>query len=42
MKRELQWYQAAAKWNKILKSPSSEFWFQLKPGQTLSKCIIHH
>ncbi|CAN8095694.1 unnamed protein product [Discula destructiva] len=29
------WYMAAAKWNEILKRESSEFWFQLRPGQTL-------
>ncbi|KAK1243751.1 hypothetical protein MKX08_001889 [Trichoderma sp. CBMAI-0020] len=29
------WYQAARKWNEILKSKESEFWFQLEPGRVL-------
>lgn len=32
------WYQAARKWDEILKSKKSEFWFQLEPGRVLSKC----
>jgi trimethyllysine dioxygenase len=31
------WYQAARKWDEILKSKKSEFWFQLEPGRVLSK-----
>ncbi|KAK4138635.1 trimethyllysine dioxygenase [Trichocladium antarcticum] len=27
-----EWYAAARKWNEILKSNESEFWFQLEPG----------
>ncbi|KAM0452370.1 hypothetical protein ACHAPV_007254 [Trichoderma viride] len=29
------WYQAARKWDEILKSKKSEFWFQLEPGRVL-------
>lgn len=29
------WYQAARKWDEILKSKESEFWFQLEPGRVL-------
>jgi trimethyllysine dioxygenase len=31
-----QWYDAARKWNEILKRKDSEFWFQLEPGTVLS------
>ena len=31
-----QWYDAARKWNEILKRKDSEFWFQLEPGAVLS------
>jgi len=30
------WYNAARKWMKILQSPESEYWEQLKPGRPLS------
>ncbi|KAL7925534.1 hypothetical protein ACQKWADRAFT_284305 [Trichoderma austrokoningii] len=29
------WYQAARKWDGILKSEENEFWFQLEPGRVL-------
>ncbi|KAL7903397.1 hypothetical protein HDV64DRAFT_238750 [Trichoderma sp. TUCIM 5745] len=29
------WYQAARRWDEILKSKESEFWFQLEPGRVL-------
>lgn len=29
------WYDAAAKFDKILNDPKNQYWFQLKPGQTL-------
>ena len=31
-----QWYDAARKWNEILKRKDSEYWFQLEPGSVLS------
>ena len=34
-----EWYDAARKWNEILTRKSIEYWFQLKPGHVLSKCI---
>ncbi|KAG6054003.1 hypothetical protein E4U17_004159 [Claviceps sp. LM77 group G4] len=30
-----KWYDAARKWDEILRHPSNVFWFQLKPGQIL-------
>ncbi|KAG6307716.1 hypothetical protein E4U45_003753 [Claviceps purpurea] len=30
-----EWYDAARKWDEILRHPSNVFWFQLKPGQIL-------
>lgn len=30
-----EWYQAARKWNNILRRESIEYWFQLKPGNLL-------
>lgn len=32
------WYRAARKWDEILRSKESEYWFQLEPGRVLSKC----
>lgn len=32
-----EWYRAAAKWDEIVRRSTSEFWFQLKPGRTLSR-----
>jgi trimethyllysine dioxygenase len=32
-----EWYDAAAKWESILRRPESEYWTQLKPGRTLSE-----
>lgn len=32
-----KWYDAARKWNSILKRRSSEYWFQLTPGRVVSK-----
>ncbi|KAL9471341.1 hypothetical protein ACSS6W_009282 [Trichoderma asperelloides] len=29
------WYQAARKWDEILRSKESEYWFQLEPGRVL-------
>ncbi|PSS00796.1 hypothetical protein BD289DRAFT_423336 [Coniella lustricola] len=31
----LEWYQAARKFDEILKRPKSQYWFQLKPGSVL-------
>lgn len=31
------WYEAARKWNAILKRKDHEYWFQLEPGRVLSK-----
>jgi trimethyllysine dioxygenase len=31
-----QWYEAARKWNEILKRPENEYWEQLKPGRVSS------
>jgi trimethyllysine dioxygenase len=36
------WYDAAAKWNAILKKKENEFWFQLKPGRVVSKYHCTH
>lgn len=36
------WYQAARKWDEILRSKESEFWFQLEPGRVLSKCARNY
>ncbi|KAM5449220.1 putative trimethyllysine dioxygenase [Microsporum audouinii] len=33
-----RWYQAAKKWNGILKRPDMEIWLKLEPGTPLSKC----
>lgn len=33
----MQWYEAAMKWNEILTRKELEYWFQLKPGNVLSK-----
>lgn len=33
----VQWYDAARKWEAILRRPDVEYWTQLQPGQTLSK-----
>ncbi|KXT07819.1 hypothetical protein AC579_9332 [Pseudocercospora musae] len=30
-----KWYEAAAKFNKLLNAPENVYWFKLKPGQTL-------
>lgn len=30
-----EWYKAARKWNEILRRKSTEYWFQLKPGNLL-------
>ncbi|KAI1765911.1 Trimethyllysine dioxygenase [Hypoxylon sp. FL1150] len=30
-----EWYKAARKWNEILRRESTEYWFQLKPGNLL-------
>ncbi|KAG5975070.1 hypothetical protein E4U55_007902 [Claviceps digitariae] len=30
-----EWYDAARKWNMILRRPENEYWFQLEPGQIL-------
>jgi len=32
-----RWYDAARKWNEILKRPENEYWEQLRPGRPLSK-----
>lgn len=32
-----EWYQAAARWNELLKSGENEYWVNLKPGSLLSK-----
>ncbi len=32
------WYDAARKWDAILRRADMEFWYQLRPGDTLSKC----
>lgn len=32
-----KWYNAARAWDEILRRKSSEYWFQLEPGTTLSK-----
>lgn len=29
------WYNAAAKWDEVLRRKRLEYWFQLKPGRTL-------
>lgn len=34
-----QWYEAARKWNEILTRKEVEYWFQLEPGNVLSKHI---
>lgn len=34
------WYRAARKWNEILRSEQSEYWFQLQPGRLLSRLPI--
>ncbi|KAI1375264.1 hypothetical protein F4677DRAFT_446769 [Hypoxylon crocopeplum] len=34
-----EWYKAARKWNDILRRESIEYWFQLKPGNLLGKCV---
>jgi hypothetical protein len=31
------WYEAARKWDRLLKSEKLQYWFQLKPGTVLSK-----
>lgn len=31
------WYEAARKWNSLIKDPAFQFWFQLEPGRVLSK-----
>ncbi|KAI2621745.1 trimethyllysine dioxygenase [Hypoxylon sp. NC1633] len=31
----VEWYEAARKWNDILRRKSTEYWFQLKPGSVL-------
>ncbi|EFE35390.1 uncharacterized protein ARB_05432 [Trichophyton benhamiae CBS 112371] len=35
-----RWYQAAKKWNAILKRPDMEIWLKLEPGTPLSKCLL--
>ncbi|KAI5461419.1 hypothetical protein BGZ63DRAFT_385813 [Mariannaea sp. PMI_226] len=30
-----KWYEAARKWNAILKRPENEYWFQLAPGRVV-------
>lgn len=35
----VEWYDAARKWDSILRSKEMEFWTQLKPGRTLSMFI---
>lgn len=37
-----KWYEAAAKWNEILKRESMEYWAQLKPGSPLSMVFTIH
>jgi len=32
-----QWYEAARKWDELLKSPDLQYWFQMVPGQVLSE-----
>ncbi|ROW08930.1 hypothetical protein VMCG_02909 [Cytospora schulzeri] len=34
-KQAIGWYNAAAKWEEILRRSNSEYWFQLRPGRTL-------
>lgn len=34
-----KWYDAARKWQDILRSPELEYRFQLKPGKALSECF---
>jgi trimethyllysine dioxygenase len=35
------WYDAARKWDGILRDPKSEYWFQLEPGTVLSMLSIY-
>lgn len=35
-----KWYQAAAKWNEILRRKENEYWFQLEPGRVVSKLYL--
>jgi len=34
-----EWYTAARKWDEILRRKDMEYWFQLEPGNVLSKYI---
>lgn len=34
-RRLVQWYEAAAKWEQILRSKELEYWYQLRPGTTV-------
>lgn len=34
------WYDAARKWNEIIRQESSEFWFKLTPGTIVSKYYV--
>lgn len=36
-----EWYRAARKWDEILRREELEYWFQLKPGNVVSKYIVH-
>lgn len=38
--KAVDWYRAASQWNEILRLPSSEYRFPLKPGSLLSKLLI--
>jgi trimethyllysine dioxygenase len=38
--KAVDWYRAASQWNEILRLPSSECRFPLKPGSLLSKLLI--
>lgn len=32
----MEWYQAARKWDEVIRRPDVEYWVQLQPGQVLS------
>lgn len=35
-----KWYEAARKWNEILRRKENEYWFQLEPGRVVSKFTL--
>ncbi len=39
VRESMRFYQAAREWDKLLKSPDMQYWFQMVPGQVLSEFL---